>query len=107
MAERMIYIKIHSTDNGDIIAMCDSELLGKVLKEKDFEINLKDYSDFYKGELANEERALKLIRHDRLSSANIVGKESVSTAIKAKIIDKSSVKKVEKVPYAYAFRIKY
>jgi uncharacterized protein len=103
----MIYIKIHNTDNGDIIAMCDSDLLGKVLKEGEFEINLKDYSDFYKGELANEEKAVKMLKPERLSSANIVGKESVSAAVKAMIIDKSSIKKVERIPYAYAFRIKY
>ena len=29
----MIYVKKHRTENGDIIAMCDSELIDKVLRK--------------------------------------------------------------------------
>lgn len=103
----MIYIKIHNSDNGDIIAMCDSTLIDKVLSEGDVEINIKDYSDFYRGQLVDVEKAKGMINPRRLYSANIIGKESVEAGIKAEIISKESVRKVEKVPYANAFKIKY
>ena len=103
----MIYIKIHNTDNGDMIAMCDSYLIDRVLKEGDVEINIKDYSDFYKGQLVDVEKARGMINQKRLYSANIIGKESVEAGIKAEIISKESVRNVEKVPYANAFKIKY
>lgn len=107
MAEAMIYIKIHGADNGNIIAMCDSDLLGRELREGGIEINLKDYSEFYKGELASKEKAAKMLKPEKLLSANVVGKESVAVAVKAGVIDSASVKKVSKIPYAYAFRINY
>ncbi len=103
----MIYIKIHNTENGNIIAMCDSSLIEKVLKKGELEINIRDYSDFYKGELVNTEKAVAMLKPKKLYSANIVGKESVDAAMKGEIIHKDSIRKVNSIPYAYAFRIKY
>ena len=52
----MIYIKIHETEHGaKILAMCDKSLIGKVLEEGNVYIDLKLYSDFYTGELIDEE----------------------------------------------------
>jgi len=103
----MIYIKIHITDNGHMIGMCDSSLIDKVLTEGDVEINIRDYADFYKGELVDLEKAVSMLDPKRVHSANIIGKESVEAAIKGEIILKDSVRKVQKVPYANAFKIKY
>ncbi|MDE1871749.1 MAG: DUF424 family protein [Candidatus Micrarchaeota archaeon] len=103
----IIYIKIHDTENGDMVAMCDSSLIDKVLTDGDVEINIKDYSDFYKEKLVDIEKASKMISPERLYSANIIGKESVEASIRSNIIDKDNVKYVGKVPYAHAFRIKY
>lgn len=103
----MIYIKVHDTDNGQMVAMCDSSLIDKVLVEGNVEINIKDYSDFYKGQLVSEEKAIGMLKPHSLYSANIIGKESVDAAIKGKIILLESVKKVKGVPYANAFKIKY
>lgn len=102
----MIYVRIHSTDNGNMVAMCDSELIDRILSEGDIEINLRDYSDFYKGQLTSGEEALSMIKKEEIHSANIVGEEAVKVALKKGIIEKSNVKKVSKVPYANAFRVK-
>ena len=102
----MIYVKVHSTENGDMLAMCDSSLIDKVISEGDVEINIKDYSDFYKGQLLSEAGALSLIKREAIISANIVGEESVKVCLKKGVIEKGNVKKVGKVPYASAFRVK-
>lgn len=102
----MIYFKKHMTENGYIIAMCDSELIDKVLNDGIVEINIKDYSSFYKGELMNVDEAKKRIDPKSVYSANIVGDESINVAIGSSIIEKGHVKTVKKVPYAQAFRLK-
>ena len=108
MAEIMIYIKIQPTDNGLMVGMCDSTLIDKVLSEGDVEINIKDYSGFYKGELVDEKKAKSMLKPEMIHSANIIGKESVEIGIKSKIILRKfcNLKKVKGVPYAYAFMIK-
>ncbi|MDE1869042.1 MAG: DUF424 family protein [Candidatus Micrarchaeota archaeon] len=103
----MIYIKIHSTDNGPMLALCDSNLIEKILEEGELVINIKDYADFYKGDLIKAEELGKHIDSNEVYSANVIGKESVDAAVQNRIIDKAHVRAVNKVPYAHAFRIKY
>ena len=102
----MIYLKLHSTENGNMLAMCDSGLIDKVVSEGDVEINLKDYSDFYKGQLLSREAALELVKKEDIVSANVVGTEAVKVALEKKIIEKGNVRKVSRIPYANAFRVK-
>ncbi len=103
----MIYIRIHKTENGDMIGMCDSPLIDKVIVDGDLEINIRDYSDFYRGTLVSEKKAIEMIKPEKVYSASAIGKESVSAAIKGGIIHEDSVRHVDDVPYANSFRIKY
>jgi hypothetical protein len=106
MDESMIYIKTHISENGSVIAMCDSTLITETLEEGDILIDIKTYSSFYNGELVNKDRALKIIANaDRIYSANLVGKESVEIGLEAQIIEQSNVLMVKKVPYAQAYRV--
>ncbi|OJI07797.1 MAG: hypothetical protein BK997_02175 [Candidatus Micrarchaeum sp. ARMAN-1] len=98
----MIYVKIHDTDEGTIIAMCDESLIGRVLEEGDLVLDLKDYSDFYVGDLVDPE-SMEFPEHQKFNSANIVGKEAVETAIKQNLIKEENVNKVMDVPYAHAY----
>ncbi len=93
----MIYIRIHHTEKGMMVAMCDEELIGKVFTEGGREINLKDYADFYKGELIKEEEALKLIDEKSLYSANVVGKRAVQQIIKKGLANSKQVAKISGV----------
>ena len=102
----MIYFKKHKTENGAIIAMCDSELIDKVLQEGVIELNIKDYSSFYKGELISEAEAKGQIDPKEIYSANVVGSKSVEIAMKSSIIEKGHVKTIKSVPYAQAFKVK-
>jgi hypothetical protein len=102
----MMYVKVHSTENGNILAMCDSPLIDKVLTEGDIEINIRDYADFYKGQLLSKDSAKSTISKVGISSANIIGEESIWVALERQIIEKKNVKTVMKVPYANAFSLK-
>ena len=83
MGNQMIYIKIHNTPEGEMVAMCDSELIGKVYSESKTEIDLQKYSDFYKGELVEEKEAEPVAERKGVYTANIVGERSVGLFIKS------------------------
>ncbi|MDE1850711.1 MAG: DUF424 family protein [Candidatus Micrarchaeota archaeon] len=101
----MIYLKIHKTEKGDMIAMCDENLLGKTFSEGKAELDLKTYSDFYKGDLIAKDQIIKVIGTAQLYSANIVGKESIEILVEHGIIEKGSVKTIAKVPYVHIYNV--
>ena len=84
----------------DIVVICDSELIGKYFEENEFQLNIKE--NFYNGEKKSEEELLKIIQEMSKEDAtfNVVGKKSISTALKAEIISESSVKKIQGIPFA-------
>ena len=84
----------------DIVAICDSDLLGKKFEEGNKQLDIKE--SFYKGEEKNKEDALKIIQDMSKEDAtfNIVGKESVNTALEAGIISKEGIKKIKGIPFA-------
>ncbi len=100
----MIYLKKHSSDHGEVIAMCDEELLGKVIEEGKRVIDLKTHANFYKGSLVTEEEAAEDLDSD-IYSANIVGKRSVKIAIDKGIALKEQVMKVKDVEMLQIFSI--
>jgi hypothetical protein len=101
----MIYLKVHDTEKGRMIAMCDEELLGKVFKEGKLELNLDTYSEFYKGDLLREEEASTFINVDELHTANIVGKRSVGIVIKKGLVRNGQVAKISGVPFVHIYSI--
>ncbi len=105
MADALIYLKIHATENGKLIAMCDESLIDKILQEGEMVIDIKNYSDFYKGELIHSKSFNDIVSAHDILSANIVGKESVEAAITNKVIERGHVKRISGIPYAHAYRI--
>jgi len=90
-------VKKHKTRDGQLLlAVCDSELKGKKLSEKEIQLDLS--SDFYNGEEMGEEEILKLF--SVVYIVNLVGEKSVELAQKAKIIDKENVIMICGIPHA-------
>ncbi|MCL4371706.1 DUF424 family protein [Candidatus Marsarchaeota archaeon] len=98
----MIYFKIHDTDEGKILAMCDQELIGNVYEDGDILLDLKDYADFYTGDLVRDNE-VGIEPGEKFNSANVVGKASVKVAIEKDIIKSENVKSVNGIPYAHAY----
>jgi len=87
----------------EILALCDSELLGKVFEEKELILDLKTYHSFYDGEKVNEKKAIELLKN--ATNINIVGKRSVETAKKALKINAEGVKKIKGIPHLQIYRV--
>jgi len=92
-------VKIHKTFDGrTILAICDSDLIGKKFEENDLQLDLT--SNFYKGEEKSDEEILELFK--TASIINLVGEKSVNLGIKARIIDKIHIIKIKNIPHAEA-----
>ncbi len=94
-----MYVKIHSSYR-EVVAICDSELIGKQFEEGGFQLDIKE--NFYKGEDIDEEKILKIIQDLSREDAtfNIVGEKSINTALKSGIVKKEGVKKIQNIPFA-------
>jgi len=94
-----MFIKIIKTYR-DIVAMCDSDLIGQRFEEGKFQLDVKE--NFYKGEEVDEEKAIEILKKMLKEDAtfNIVGKKSVNTAIKAGVISPDAVGKIQSVPFS-------
>jgi hypothetical protein len=103
----MIFIKKHAADRGTILAMCDEELIGRVLQQGKLFIDLSKYSDFYRGELVSEEKAKEMVEVDDLYSANVVGERSVAVMMNKGLVGKSDVRKVGNVPFVQIFKVDF
>jgi len=92
-------IKIHKAYR-DVVALCDSDLLGMKFEEGIKILEIKE--NFYKGEKKSEEELIELLIDLSKEDAtfNIVGKNSVNCAVKVGIIKQDGVKTIQGVPFA-------
>ena len=91
--------KIHKSYR-DVIAICDSDLIGKKFEQGKFQLDVKE--TFFRGEEVSERELIDLIEDYAKEDAtfNIIGEKSVKSAIKAGIINKKGVKKINNIPFA-------
>lgn len=84
----------------DVVAICDSSILGKKFEEGKFQLDVKE--NFYKGEKVDEEKAIEIMKAFASEDAtfNITGQKSVAAALKAGIIEKESIGKINGIPFA-------
>jgi len=92
-------IKIHKSYR-DVVAICDSELLGKYFEEEKFQLDVKE--SFFKGEEISEEKLKEAMQNmsQEDSTFNIVGEKSVNCALQTGIISEDGIKKIQGVPFA-------
>ncbi len=102
-----IYVKIHNTPEGSIIAMCDGELIGSRHSEGKMELDLESYANFYIGDLVGPEEAGTLIHEIDFYTANIVGEISVGIFIGKKMAEASEIRRVGKVPCLHLFKMDF
>ncbi len=89
------YFKIHKTQYGNLIAICDKNLMGVELIDKD--INFKVNSRFYGKEEIDESVINQL---DNCNDGNILGNNIVDLFLKLGIVEKKSITKIGKQKHA-------
>lgn len=89
-------MKVYRVRGEVLVAVCDSELVGKIFREGKLKIEVKE--EFYGTEEFEEKEVEETLK--RATIANITGKNAVELAIKIGIIDKERVLKIDGCPHA-------
>lgn len=96
-----LLLKIHKSPEGDIVALCDTDILGKKFEEKGIILDVKN--DFFGGKAAAKKEVSRAL--SECYTANIAGNGAVKAALECGEIAESGVKSVAGVKYAMIFRI--
>lgn len=89
------YVGIHDNTSGRVVAICDSDLLGQILEDENYKIEIS--KTFYGGELMGEEQVVLLLKKER--NLNIVGKNIVELCLELGIITQEHILLVNNTPH--------
>jgi hypothetical protein len=90
-------VKAHKTEDGKLLlAVCDSNIIGKKFEEGKKQLDLS--SDFYKGEEKSDKETSDLMKKAYI--INIVGKNSITLAINEELISGEHIEEIDGIPYA-------
>ncbi len=93
-----MHCRRHEMNGRVVFALCDKELIGKIIKDEKRIINLKDYAEFYIGNDAD-------LLGDHFESINAVGKKSVNFLLKKGIIKRKNIVRVGGIPHVQVYKI--
>ncbi|MDD5650760.1 MAG: DUF424 family protein [Candidatus Nanoarchaeia archaeon] len=93
------YVKTH--DENLIVAICDSDLIGKTFEEKDLQLKVSE--NFYKGILLNEEEIIEIMKQAK--NLNLVGTNIIELGLKLNLIEKEHILYINKIPHAQVFEL--
>ncbi|WNY26689.1 hypothetical protein MsAm2_04610 [Methanolapillus ohkumae] len=96
-----MYVKTYKSEKNFMVAVCDRDLIGQKLKNEKCEIHVS--ASFYQGNEADAETVTRLLMS--ATTANLIGKKSVSCAIDCELIDPDSVIYFGDIPHALYFTI--
>ena len=96
-----VYLNLKKIGNNVLLAICDTEILGKTLREGKIVFNVKE--EFYKGARVAIEEAVDMITNSTI--VNMVGKNIVQKAIEKGYVHPEAVLNIEGVPHAQIVKI--
>lgn len=94
-----MYLKVHQSPNGEVVAVCDEDLIGRTLEDARHSLKISEH--FYKGESEEEKAILEVLRDAR--NMNFMGEKAVRLGVKAKKIAPEHIKVIAGVPHAQVY----
>ncbi len=91
-----VYIKVRRWGRSTLLAICDAELLGTVLRDDKITFAVRE--EFYKGLRVSVGEAIELMKQS--SIVNMVGRGIVEEAIREGLIHPEAVLRISGVPHA-------
>ncbi|MEM3550065.1 MAG: DUF424 family protein [Candidatus Bathyarchaeia archaeon] len=95
------YMKIKKIGNNVLLALCDTEILGKTLREG--KIVFKVTEEFYKGAEVEVEEAVEMIENSTI--VNMIGKNVVQKAVEKGYVHPEAILNIEGVPHAQIVKL--
>ena len=83
----MIYVRLHTSRDGIILAACDEDALGNTYRGDGMRITVSE--SFYNGELVPEEAFVERMRSAAIM--NLVGERAIALAIENGYVDEDNV----------------
>ena len=97
-----MFLKIHHVPGkGDVVAVCDRDLLNRTLRHGELEVCVDE--KFYGSSPATREEVKEALRG--CSNANLMGEEAVSVAVEIGLITRDACIMIGTVPHAQIYRI--
>jgi hypothetical protein len=97
-----MFLKVHrSRRDGDVVAVCDCELLNTTLSNGEIEVHIAE--SFYGNCRVSENEVRDALMH--AGNANLMGERTVSLAIDMGLISPSGCIMINNVPHALIFRM--
>ncbi|MEE8565082.1 MAG: DUF424 domain-containing protein [Candidatus Thermoplasmatota archaeon] len=94
-------VRITNYQNNSMLNICDPHLLGKKIVDDKITMNIS--KSYYCERLVEKEEAENLLK--KVSSINMVGKETVSLSISLGIGSSQGVKEINGVPFLLIFKM--
>jgi hypothetical protein len=97
-----MFLKVHrSLRDGDVVAVCDCELLNTTLSNGEIEVHITE--SFYGNYRASENEVRDALKN--APNANLMGERTISLAIDMGLISPSGCIMINNVPHALIFRM--
>ncbi|MFH1590360.1 MAG: DUF424 family protein [archaeon] len=98
MTDQPFTIKLHRREGREVLAVCDTDILGKIFEEGNRVLDLT--SPFYTGNQASTEELKGLMASAHI--LNLVGEGSIKVASDMGLIEDDNVIRVDGIPHAQA-----
>lgn len=96
-----IFCRIHGVEPKQVLAACDSDILGKTFEEGELFFEVKE--SFYGKKEVSEKKLGELL--DEFGSINLVGEKTVGIALRKGLISESGIIRIKGIPHAQIYRI--
>ena len=96
-----MYLKIHHGELSHVVAIADSDLIGRTLKEGMLHLEVSEY--FYKGEIVTEAEVISVLTDT--NNANIIGTKVVNCALAHGFVSAENIRMIEGIPHAQIIQI--
>ncbi len=91
-------VKIHKREDRTIVAVCDSDLVGRKFTDGDRQLDLT--GEFYKGDERDDKEVGDLVRNADI--VNLVGQKAVALGLQEEVITQDHVITIAGIPHAQA-----
>jgi hypothetical protein len=96
-----VYVNVRKHGKFVVLAACDCELLGKVLRDGKIVFEIRE--EFYKGHKVTLEEAIELCKQSTI--VNLVGRSIVKKAIQEGLVHPEAVLEISGVPHAQIVKL--
>lgn len=97
-----MFLKIHrSRETGDVVAVCDRELLNTTIRHGKLSITISE--SFYGCTPATEDEVKEALKN--AGNINLIGERSVAVATGMGIVEKAGCLMIGTVPHAQIYRL--